>query len=73
MKLGCKASEMESAALFTVASYLRVRAGSVFLVLGNQERARRGMDNPIVHDTEIAVKTAVEALRILIQSERKSR
>lgn len=73
MKLGCKASEMESAALFTVASYLRVRAGSVFLVLGNQERARRGMDNPIVHDTEIAVKTAVEALRILIQSERKAR
>ncbi len=30
-RLGCKASEMESAALFVVASYLKVRAGSDFL------------------------------------------
>ena len=30
LKLGCKASEMESAAIFIVASYLKVRAGSVF-------------------------------------------
>ena len=37
-RLGCKASEMESAALFVVASHLRVRCGSDFLVVGNQER-----------------------------------
>ena len=36
MKLGCKASEMESAALFIVASARGVRAGSDFLVMGNQ-------------------------------------
>ena len=40
LRLGCKASEMESAALFIVASYLGVRCGSNFLVVGNQERRR---------------------------------
>lgn len=67
LRMGCKASEMESAALFIVASYLRVRAGSTFLVVGNQERDKAGLENPIVHDTESAIKTAVEAVRILIK------
>lgn len=69
IKLGCKVSEMESAALFTVASALRVRAGSVFLVLANQERARQGLDNPVVHDTDGAVRVAVEAVSQLIKEE----
>ena len=69
LRLGCKASEMESAALFIVASYLRVRAGSTFLVVGNQERDKAGLENPIVHDTESAIKTAVEAVRILIRQD----
>ena len=64
-KLGCLASEMESAALFIVASYLKVRVGSVFLTVGNQEREKLNMENPIVHDTEKAIKTAIEAIRIL--------
>lgn len=66
LRLGCKASEMESAALFVIGSYLRVRVGSVFLVVANQERERKGLSNPVVHDTEIAIVTAVEALRRLI-------
>ena len=69
LRLGCKASEMESAALFIVASYLRVRAGSTFLVVGNQERDKAGLENPIVHDTESAIKTAVEAVRLLIKQD----
>ena len=36
------ASEMESAALFTVASFLRVKVGSIFLVVANQEREKQG-------------------------------
>ena len=64
-RLGCLASEMESAALFVVASYLKVRVGSVFLVVANQEREKAGMQNPIVHDTEMAIKTAIEAIKIL--------
>lgn len=61
----------ESAALFIVGSSLRVRVGSVFLVVGNQERAAAGLDNPIAHDTELAVRTAVEALRKLIRADRE--
>ena len=64
-KLGCLASEMESAALFIVASYLKVKVGSVFFTVGNQEREKFNMENPIVHDTEKAIKTAIEAIRIL--------
>ena len=69
LRLGCKASEMESAALFIVASALKVRAGSVFLVMANQERAKEGLENPIVHDTDAAIRTAVEAIRMMIQEE----
>ena len=71
-RLGCKASEMESAALFIVASHLRVRCGSNFLVVGNQERNALGMENPIVHDTEIAIKVAVEAIRNLIKEDKEN-
>ncbi len=67
---GCLASEMESAALFIVCSTLRVRAGSVFSIVWNQERERLGLDNPEVHDTTDAIKTAVEATRILIEKEK---
>ena len=66
LKLGCLASEMESAALFTVASYLRVKVGSIFLVVANQEREKQGLENPVVHDTDSAIKTAVEAIKLLI-------
>lgn len=71
IKLGCLASEMETAAIFVVASVRGVRAGAIFQVMGNQERARRGMENPIVRDTDCAVRTVVEALRILIREDRK--
>jgi len=64
-RLGCLASEMESAALFVVGSYLRVKVGSVFLVVANQERDKAGLENPIVHDTQKAIKTAIEAIKIL--------
>lgn len=73
MRLGCKASEMESAALFVVANYLGVRCGSNFLVVGNQERAKAGMDNPMAHDTESAIKVAVGAIRKLIQEDKPHR
>ena len=72
LRMGCKASEMESAALFIVGAYLRVRVGSDFLVMGNQEREKAGLENPIVHDTEAAIKVAVEALRLLIRKDREN-
>lgn len=71
-RLGCLASEMESAALFVVASHLNVRAGSCFLVLANQEREKEGLENPVVHDTDKAIRVAVGAIRKLIEADRKA-
>ena len=71
VKLGCLASEMESAALFIEGSFLRVRVGSCFLVVANQEREKAGLPNHQVHDTELAIRTAVEAMRILIRKDRE--
>ena len=68
-RLGCLASEMESAALFVVASKLHVRVGSVFLVVANQEREKAGLPNPVVHDTDGAIRVAIEALRELIKQD----
>ncbi|MBR0165024.1 MAG: uridine phosphorylase [Lachnospiraceae bacterium] len=72
IRMGAKASEMESAALFTVAQFLRVRCGSLFLVVANQEREKRGMENPVVHDTEPPIRIAVEAIRQMILKEKQS-
>ncbi len=71
-RMGCLASEMESAALFIVASHLRVRAGACFLVVANQEREKLGLHNPVVHDTDAAIQIAVEAIRNLIHKEKES-
>ena len=68
--MGCLASEMESAALFIAAGKLRVRAGSCFLVVANQEREKLGLENPVVHDTDMAIQAAVEAIRNLIKEDK---
>jgi uridine phosphorylase len=69
IKAGCLASEMESSTLYIVSQILGVRSGCVLSVVWNQEREREGMSNPHCHDTSLAAKTAVEALRILIERE----
>ena len=69
-RMGCLASEMESAALFIAAASLHVRAGTCLLVLANQEREKAGLENPVVHDTDMAIRVTVEALRELIRSEK---
>lgn len=73
LRMGCLASEMESAALFIEGGFLRVRVGSCFLVVANQERAKKGLPNQQAHDTEGAISTAVEALRILIRKDREEK
>ena len=69
IRMGCLASEMESAAVFIVSQFLRVRAGAVFLVMANQEREKKGLPNPVAHDTEPAIKVAIEAIRELIRED----
>ena len=70
VKLGCIASEMESAALFITAANLHVRAGALFLVMANQEREKAGLSNPVAHDTTPAIKIAVNAIGRLIEADR---
>lgn len=73
LRMGCLASEMESAALFIAGSFLRVRVGSCFLVVANQERERMGLPNAQVHDAKKPILIAVEALRQLIRQDAKNR
>lgn len=70
-ELNCVASEMEGAALSIVAQYRRVRFGACFLAMANQTRAEMGLENPVSHDIDRSIKVSVEALRILIDEDKK--
>ena len=70
-RLGVKGSEMESAALFVVAAALGVRCGSCFHVVWNQEREKAGLEMPMTEDTSVAIKVAVEAMKLLIAQDKK--
>lgn len=70
-KLGTLASEMESAALFTVAAARGVRCGSCFHVIWNQEREAAGLDQKESHDLSAAIEVGIEALKLLIEEDRK--
>lgn len=71
VKCGCLASEMEGAALFIVGSYLKVRVGAVFLAVANQEREKAGLENKQAHDTEGAIKVAVEGIKNIIKLDKE--
>ena len=68
---GVKASEMESAALFVVASALGVRCGSCFHVVWNQEREKAGLYMPMTEDTSAAIKVGIEAMKQMILADKK--
>lgn len=70
LKAHCLASEMESATLFIVGQVLGLRTGCVLSTVWNQERAAAGLDNPHNHDTSLAIKAAVEAIRLLVEEDR---
>lgn len=69
-RLGVKASEMESAALFVVANALHVRCGSCFHVIWNQEREKAGLFMPMSEDTSDVIRVTIEALKALITADR---
>ena len=39
---------------------------------GYQEREKEGLDNPVVHDTDLAIQVAVEGIRKLIKEDQKA-
>uniref|UniRef100_UPI0025E96DFD nucleoside phosphorylase n=1 Tax=Methanobrevibacter sp. UBA188 TaxID=1915473 RepID=UPI0025E96DFD len=72
-RLGVLASEMESAALFVVADALKCRCGSCFHVIWNQEREAAGLDQKMSEDTSSAIKVGVEALKLIIEEDKKAK
>ena len=69
-RLGVKASEMESAALFVVASALHVRCGSCFHVIWNQEREKLGLSMDMTEDTSGAIRVGIEAMKRIILADK---
>lgn len=67
---GAIASEMESAALFIVASVRRMKAASIFLLCSNQEREAKYQVYDQDFDTSHMIETAVHALRHYIQEQK---
>ena len=71
-RLGVKASEMESAALFVTAAALGCRCAACFHVIWNQEREAAGLDQERDEDTSSSVRAAVEALKLVIERDRRA-
>ncbi|MBE6662374.1 MAG: uridine phosphorylase [Ruminococcaceae bacterium] len=67
-RLGVLASEMEASTLFTVGASLGVKTGAVFHCIWNQERFDAGLDTAAdeKHNTEHAIRVAIEAIGLLI-------
>ncbi len=70
-KLGVLASEMETAALFTVAAARKIKIGCVLHALWNQERKKMSLKDDDHFDMNAAIKTAVNALKILINQHKE--
>lgn len=73
MKCGALASEMESAALFVVGSVRGVRVGSIMTVFSNQARRAMGLEDPVLLDTDGAVRIAVSGMYKLILKDLKEK
>ena len=71
IRAGALASEMESATLFIVASYLKARAATILLCVNNQKNARLGLQKTTELDTDKAIKTAIDALKHRIQKDKE--
>lgn len=71
LRCGCLTSEMEAAAIFSVAILRGARAGAVLTALWNVERTNAGLPDKRCESSERAIKCSVGAIRRLIQSDRK--
>ncbi len=71
VKCGCLTSEMEAAAIFSVAIARNVRAGAVLTALWNVERTNAGLPDKRCESSERAIKCAIGAIRELIKNDKK--
>lgn len=72
---GAICSEMEAAAIFILSSIYRKRAGGAMLIINDADLAEQAEDDASKHmaefDTDSVIRVAVEALKILIEKDRK--
>lgn len=66
IKAGVLASEMETAALYSVASVLKMKAVTILLVIWNQEQINHHIEKESVFDTSLEIKVALNTIRSLI-------
>ncbi len=69
LKAGCLTSEMECATLYAVGISRRVRTGGVLTALWNVERSKLSLPDTITHDSDKAIRCAVNAVKILISND----
>jgi uridine phosphorylase len=67
IKAGVLCSEMETASLFTVASVLKMKAAAVLLVVWNQEKEKRGMEQETSFDVDKEIFVAIRAISNIIK------
>ncbi|WRS27823.1 nucleoside phosphorylase [Oscillospiraceae bacterium MB08-C2-2] len=65
----CLCSEMECAAVFTVAQIRRVKAAAILLCIWNKEREKAGMPAEVVRDHTDAIRIVMQAIRSVINKE----
>lgn len=68
---GALCSEMESATLFVVGGYRKVRVGSVIAIASNQEREKQGLKSNVNSDTTLAIEIAIDAIKKLIVEDKE--
>lgn len=67
IKAGALCSEMETASLYTVSSYLGLKAAAVLLVVWNQEQEKRGLSMNVTFDVDKEIDVSIKAIENLIQ------
>ena len=62
---------METAALFTVGAVRHIKVGCILHALWNQERKNLGINDSDDFDMDAAIKTAVTALKHIINTNKE--
>lgn len=70
IKVGTLASEMETASLYTVAAFFRLKAAAVLTVVWNQEREKLGLSQENNFDVDRAIHVAVKAISNIIKEDK---
>ncbi len=67
LKAGTLASEMETAALYTVSSILGLKAAAILLVVWNQEKEKKGLPQETSFDIDKQIYVTIKALTNIIK------